>query len=193
MKSRFMGGTLVVCALSLVGQWQEEAKKFCSDKIKICAYHGGNRIRDPKRLSEYDIVVTTYQTLGADIFAKARRNKKKIKAGLFDEYVNPNDLIELARKGKLSTSPCHSVAWYRVIVDESHLIKNPTARMSLATTSLYSKHSLLVTGTPINSSVQDLAGQMKVFQIHDTVALKGLVDTEMCSKFFQRKSSRYVK
>ena len=182
---RFMGGTLVVCALSLVGQWQDEAKKFCSGKIKICSYHGGNRCRVPKLLSEFDIVVTTYQTLGADTFAKARGNNKRKKAG--QSVVNTNDLFDLACKGKLDTSPCHSVAWYRVIVDESHFIKNDKARMSLATTSLYSKHSLLVTGTPINSSVKDIAGQLNVFQIHHTVANNALIDSDSCQKFFQKK------
>jgi SWI/SNF-related matrix-associated actin-dependent regulator of chromatin subfamily A3 len=37
-------GTLVICKVSLVGQWVTEAKSKLADKtLKIVEYHGGNR------------------------------------------------------------------------------------------------------------------------------------------------------
>ena len=54
--------TLVICPVSLVGQWLEEAKSKLDGSLRLYMYHGGNRIRDAKRLAtDYDIVVTTYQ------------------------------------------------------------------------------------------------------------------------------------
>eukprot|EP00953_Heterococcus_sp_UTEX-ZZ885_P012986 7425-Heterococcus_DN1.PRE.2 len=53
-------GTLVICAVSLVGQWVDEAKRLCDNQLTIHPYHGSNRIRDPAKLAQYDIVVTTY-------------------------------------------------------------------------------------------------------------------------------------
>ena len=53
-------GTLVICAVSLVGQWVDEAKRLCDNQLSIHPYHGSNRIRDPAKLAQYDIVVTTY-------------------------------------------------------------------------------------------------------------------------------------
>ncbi|CAM9658994.1 unnamed protein product, partial [Laminaria digitata] len=53
-------GTLVVCKVSLVGQWVEEAKRLCGGALKIYPYHGGNRKKDPNFLAQFDLVVTTY-------------------------------------------------------------------------------------------------------------------------------------
>ena len=55
--------TLVVCAVSLVGQWCAEAKdKLAEDStLKIHMYHGQGRMKDPKELAAFDLVVTTYQ------------------------------------------------------------------------------------------------------------------------------------
>ena len=54
--------TLVVCAVSLVGQWMEEAKSKLNGSLHMYQYHGQGRIRDPKRLAvDFDLVVTTYQ------------------------------------------------------------------------------------------------------------------------------------
>jgi replicative superfamily II helicase len=50
----------VICAVSLVGQWVDEAKRLCDNQLTIHPYHGSNRIRDPAKLAQYDIVVTTY-------------------------------------------------------------------------------------------------------------------------------------
>ena len=59
--------TLVVCMVSIVGQWIEEAKsKLAADsELKIHCYHNTGREKDPEKLAKYDLVVTTYQTLGA--------------------------------------------------------------------------------------------------------------------------------
>jgi SNF2 family DNA or RNA helicase len=61
-------GTLVVCNVSLVGQWIEEAKSKLSDPGLVYSYHGSGRKRDPKILSKNAIVVTTYETLASDCF-----------------------------------------------------------------------------------------------------------------------------
>ena len=56
--------TLVVCAVSLVGQWVKEAEDKSAGSLRIHKYHDQNRIRDPQRLAtQFDLVVTTYQTL----------------------------------------------------------------------------------------------------------------------------------
>ncbi|CAM9167625.1 unnamed protein product, partial [Ectocarpus sp. 12 AP-2014] len=53
-------GTLVVCKVSLVGQWVEEAKRLCGGALSIYAYHGGYRKKDPALLAKFDMIVTTY-------------------------------------------------------------------------------------------------------------------------------------
>jgi SWI/SNF-related matrix-associated actin-dependent regulator of chromatin subfamily A3 len=65
VKSR---GTLVVCPVSLVGQWVSEAKSKLSEDaaLRIHEYHGQGRIRDSAKLADFDLVVTTFETLSSD-------------------------------------------------------------------------------------------------------------------------------
>lgn len=62
----FCRGTLVVCNVSLVGQWIDEAKSKLKNPGLVYPYHGGNRKRCAKLLSQNAIVVTTYATLSSD-------------------------------------------------------------------------------------------------------------------------------
>lgn len=67
-------GTLVVCNVSLVGQWIEEAKsKLENPEGKIYAYYGASRKRDAKILAKNAIVVTTYETLVSDATYHAKK------------------------------------------------------------------------------------------------------------------------
>ena len=58
-------GTLVICNVSLVGQWVEEAKSKLKDPGIIYCYYGAKRKRDPVLLAKNAIVVTTYETLAS--------------------------------------------------------------------------------------------------------------------------------
>ena len=58
-------GTLVVCPVSLVGQWVEEAKSKLDNPGLVYPYHGQSRKRDADILAKKDIVVTTYQVLSS--------------------------------------------------------------------------------------------------------------------------------
>ena len=59
-------GTLVICPVSLVGQWIEEAKNKLANPGLVYPYHGQNRKRDASILAKKNIVVTTYQVLSSD-------------------------------------------------------------------------------------------------------------------------------
>jgi SNF2 family DNA or RNA helicase len=61
--------TLLLCPMSLVGNWQREAAKF-TPELRLYAHHGrerlhGDELRD--RLAETDVIVTTYATATRDI------------------------------------------------------------------------------------------------------------------------------
>lgn len=61
--------TLLLCPMSLVGNWQRESAKF-APALRVYAHHGASRLRG-EALSEYlgavDLVVTTYGTATRDI------------------------------------------------------------------------------------------------------------------------------
>ena len=57
-----------MCPVSLVGQWMAEALAKSAGSLRIYQYYGQNRLRNSIKLaSEYDVVVTTYQTLATDL------------------------------------------------------------------------------------------------------------------------------
>ena len=63
------GPTLLLCPMSLVGNWQREAERF-APSLRVYSHHGPDRLHGDDLedvLSNTDIVVTTYQTATRDI------------------------------------------------------------------------------------------------------------------------------
>jgi SNF2 family DNA or RNA helicase len=63
------GPTLLLCPMSLVGNWQREAAKF-APALRVYAHHGPARLRGEAfrdHLAATDVVVTTYATATRDI------------------------------------------------------------------------------------------------------------------------------
>ena len=126
--------TLVVCAVSLVGQWIDEARSKLDGAggLRIHMYHGQKRVRDPARLAnDFDLVVTTYQTIAAD-------------------------------RGKFGLNhPTARIEWYRVVLDEAHMAKSAATAQSRACHELRAARRWACTGTPMGSDATDLQGQLK--------------------------------
>src|SRR3954468_1706499 len=64
-----VGPTLLLCPMSLVGNWQREAGRFAPD-VRLYAHHGPGRLHGEElaaRLGEVDLVVTTYGTAVRDV------------------------------------------------------------------------------------------------------------------------------
>jgi DNA repair protein RAD16 len=71
-------GTMVVCPVIALYQWQEEIKKFTEGTaLSVGIYHGPNRAAQNPRevLCKYDVVLTTYQVLEADFRKMVSPNK----------------------------------------------------------------------------------------------------------------------
>lgn len=84
--------------------------------------------------AEYDVVITTYQTLASDYMPKGK-----------------------AMPGReLRASGLYSVNWRRIILDEGHIIRNPKAKGAAAVTAVAAKSRWVLTGTPIINSLKDL-------------------------------------
>jgi len=63
------GPTLLLCPMSLVGNWQREAAKF-APTLRVYAHHGRERLYGAAladRLAQTDLVVTTYATAARDM------------------------------------------------------------------------------------------------------------------------------
>jgi SNF2 family DNA or RNA helicase len=66
------GPTLLLCPMSLVGNWQREAARFAPG-VRVYAHHGGARLRGDalhERLEDIDLMVTTYEMLVPHLAAR---------------------------------------------------------------------------------------------------------------------------
>eukprot|EP00940_MAST-03C_sp_MAST-3C-sp2_P002215 g2215.t1 len=172
--------TLVVCAVSLVGQWVKEAKRLCGSGVKIYSYYGQKRKRDPVRLADNDIVVTTYHTIAADVFRVSRR-RSAASSSASTSTTTPTSVVTNVSQGAgsfdrskfdepdvtfPSKSPCHQLLWHRVVIDEGHIMKNLASKISRSTRALRSRLRWLVTGTPLSTSIKDLYGMLYSLRIY---------------------------
>jgi SNF2 family DNA or RNA helicase len=71
----------------------------------------------------------------------------------------------IASEFKRQNSPLFSVHWFRVILDEAHIIRNPGTIMSAGACELAAERRWAVTGTPVQNRLDDLGSLIKFLRI----------------------------
>lgn len=135
-------GTLIVAPLALIKQWEAEVKDKLeeSHRLKVLVHHGPNRAKSAEKLKQYDVVVTTYQTLSSEV-------------------ASSGDGADGLKKG------CFGLHWYRIILDEAHTIKNRNAKMTKACYELRSHYRWCLTGTPMQNNLDELQSLIHFLRI----------------------------
>ena len=131
--------TLLVCPLSTVVNWEEQIKAHIEDgALTYYMYHGPNRSTDIQELSRYDIVITTYSILASEFYGrgKAREN-----------------------------SPLFGLYFFRVVLDEAHMIREQATRQSQAACALTAQRRWALTGTPVQNRLDDLGALIKFLRV----------------------------
>ncbi|RZC77727.1 hypothetical protein C5167_002126 [Papaver somniferum] len=132
--------TLVVCPPSVFSTWVTQLNEHTRPgHLKVYMYYG-TRTNDPEELQKYDIVLTTYGTLASE----------------FKNSESPVKKVSESPIKKVSESPISKVEWFRVILDEAHVIKNEKSSQAVAVLSLKALRRWVVTGTPILNGAYDL-------------------------------------
>ncbi|PFH36290.1 hypothetical protein BESB_044820 [Besnoitia besnoiti] len=174
----YPGGTLVVVPLSLLSQWREEILAHMQPGVcSFYEYYGAGRNKSPAFLASHTLVITTYQTLATDFRQAAQGGAAALKA-----------------TGLGAASPLHAVFFYRVVLDEGHLIKSAPSSQSQACCALHAErrqadlqrarncactrvsalpHSgelhvaelWMLTGTPLQNDVSDAFALVKFLKI----------------------------
>lgn len=162
--------TLIVCPLSTVQNWESQIeehvnkpnakKSFTIDSkgemiatgeeeevdkskgLSVYIYHGVNRTTNPIELANYDVVITTFSTLGTE-FSKQTRAEEEREAA--EEKSDDDDIVLYNSDGTIikkldappepetnkrkrkkiegdGASPLQQVQWFRVVLDEAQYV-----------------------------------------------------------------------
>ncbi|GMF09493.1 unnamed protein product [Phytophthora lilii] len=159
--------TLIITPLSILSQWEQEIR--AKTNLSVVTYQGATRktFRSATQFMGADIVLSTYDTLR--LLECKVRDKDSDEDGGEDERDGTrtadgwHQAPRLTPQSKKSTvtSKLHQLQWFRVILDESHLIANAGCARARAAFTLSSKRRWCVTGTPIQNRTADLAALLQ--------------------------------
>ena len=138
--------TLIIAPLSVMSNWSNQTARHVKKKyaLRVLTYHGTvNKDLSPEQLKEYDILITTYQTMTQELFP----------------YGKSEPVPTPASKGLFS------INFRRVVLDEGHLIRNPKAKMSRAACTLQAASRWVLTGTPIVNTLKDFYSHVKFIRM----------------------------
>ncbi|CAH0520029.1 unnamed protein product [Peronospora belbahrii] len=166
--SRLTPPTLIVTPLSILSQWKQELQ--AKTNLSVVTYQGGTRksFRSATQFMGADIVLSTYDTLrlleckvqDKDIDHDDDEEDSDGTRAKDDGWHQAPRLVSRSKKSVL-TSKLHQLQWFRVILDESHLIANAGCGRARAAFTLSSKRRWCVTGTPIQNRTADLAALLQ--------------------------------
>ncbi|KAF2731621.1 hypothetical protein EJ04DRAFT_442691 [Polyplosphaeria fusca] len=134
--------TLIVAPVALMRQWEKEIERHVrpGDRLKVFMYHGKKATFD--RLRQYDVVLCTFGALQTEM--------KRIEKG--------QDNRSLSLLGP-------HCKWYRVIIDEAQCLKNRNTLTSKASNELHAQYRLVMTGTPMMNSIDELYPLLRFLHI----------------------------
>ncbi|KAG0317213.1 hypothetical protein BGZ99_006444 [Dissophora globulifera] len=139
--------TLIICPLSTVQNWEEQFENHVrQDALQIYVYHGGQRVADPAFLAQFDVVITTYNLLGTEYSKETKARDSQYGLSKFPSVLQHVD-------------------WFRVVLDEAHIIKEVNTVQSKAAAALTAERRWCLTGTPVQNKLDDLYALVKFLRM----------------------------
>ncbi|KAJ6476379.1 SNF2 family DNA-dependent ATPase [Mycena sanguinolenta] len=136
--------TLIVVPAALLQQWKEEIETKTNEMFNVRLHHGKDKLKKASEVKEYDVVITTYQTLCMDFHIP-----KDVDVADESQYLAKHGGI-LARS-----------RFYRAIADEAQYIRNRGTKASLSLAHVRAKYRWMLTGTPVTNTLADIYGLLR--------------------------------
>jgi SNF2 family DNA or RNA helicase len=136
------GPFLVVAPLSLIGQWQSEAKSWTPD-LNVLVYHGSADARD--FLVQHEFYYTDQFVSKPTAIKLKKQHLTKFHILVTTYEVVLKDINVLSK-----------IKWRALIVDEAHRLKNPKARLFAELATIPRDFCVLLTGTPLANATEEL-------------------------------------
>ncbi|KAF2216250.1 hypothetical protein CERZMDRAFT_33552 [Cercospora zeae-maydis SCOH1-5] len=142
--------TLVVAPMSLLAQWASEAEKASSaGSLKVLVYYGSEKGANLQTLccgsdltSAPNVIITSYGVVLSE----------------FNQVAN-------AGGNRAASGGLFGVEYWRVILDEAHMIKNRQSKTAKACYEIAATHRWVLTGTPIVNRLEDLFSLVRFLRV----------------------------
>ncbi|KAG8798751.1 hypothetical protein FRC17_007336, partial [Serendipita sp. 399] len=138
--------------LSVISNWSSQIEDHFTKKagVKAYVYYGDSRNVKPSLLMQQDVVITTYQTVTADMPTSKR---------VIDADGRENIHVGKAKSGLFA------VNWKRLVLDEGHTIRNSKTKMAMSCYALNAERRWIISGTPIINNPSDLGSLLRFLRI----------------------------
>ncbi|KAL3488777.1 SNF2 family N-terminal domain-containing protein [Aspergillus germanicus] len=138
-KKRPCRATLVIVPTrGLIDNWIKQIKGFFAQRLKTLVYLSGTRRDSIGEVQSHDIVLTTYAQLAIDYSFSG------------ESEVNLYDF-----------------EWYRVVLDEAHMIRNQATQFYTATASIEARYSIVILGNTLDLLAKELQLASIKYQLVD--------------------------
>jgi SWI/SNF-related matrix-associated actin-dependent regulator of chromatin subfamily A member 5 len=150
---------LVVCPLSVLNSWVNEAKKW-TPQLKVLRYHG-----TPNERNRLKRVAQGLEDQRGNETTHARVRKASKKAGFSVSRLSTEQQGSNSYKIVVTTYDTfqaeqswfkHSFVWRYIVLDEGHKIKSSVTQISTALRHITSEHRLILTGTPLQNNLLEM-------------------------------------
>merc|ERR1712232_68020 len=125
-------------------------------------------------MNEYDIIVTTYAVLSSEMNRRGPGQRKSIKSR--------QDFLKWM-------APLEKIIFHRIVLDESHTLRNTSTTQTKACFRLCSRYKWCVTGTPFGNDFLDILGQLKflgAYPFDSRALLEQIWENEIFLKWFMK-------
>ena len=128
-QNRKIKTTLIVTPVSIMHQWVSELSSKVNNNLMVRIHHSKTKIDSEFEIGNYDVIITSY----------GKPFKLMIVGSLLDV-----------------SSILYRVKFWRTILDECHIIKNPSSLISQACFRINSNLRWCLSGTPVQNKILDL-------------------------------------